>query len=81
MYAWHGQIIRSFWQCTSQLDNKIFELIGIKNTIISFTNKAMSYWKTNMCLHTEGKITETEDLEIQCGIFQGDSIITTAILH
>ena len=27
-----------------------------------------------MCLHTEGKITETEDLEIQCGIFQGDSL-------
>jgi len=27
-----------------------------------------------MCLHTEGKITETEDLDIQRGIFQGDSL-------
>jgi len=27
-----------------------------------------------MWLHTEGKITETKDLEIQCGIFHGDSL-------
>ena len=48
---------------------KSLELIGINNKILSFTKKAMSYWKTSMCLHTEGKITETEDLELQCGIF------------
>jgi len=34
----------------------------------------MTCWKTSMHLHTEGKITETEDLEIQHGIFQGDSL-------
>ena len=34
----------------------------------------MSYWKTSMRLHTEGKITVTEDLEITCGIHQGDSL-------
>jgi len=32
----------------------------------------MSYWKTSMRLHTEGKITD--DLEIKRGIFQGDSL-------
>ena len=34
----------------------------------------MSYWKTSLYLHTEGKIAETEDLEIQRGIFQGDRL-------
>ena len=34
----------------------------------------MSYWKTSMRLHTEWKIIETEDLEIQRGIFQGNSL-------
>ena len=48
------------------------ELIGINNVIIPFTKKAMSYWKTSMHLLIEGKIIETEDLEIQCGIFHGD---------
>jgi hypothetical protein len=27
-----------------------------------------------MCLHAENKLTETEDIKIQCGIFQGDSL-------
>jgi len=27
-----------------------------------------------MCLHTENKLIETEDIKIQCGIFQGDSL-------
>jgi len=53
---------------------KSFELIRINNKIISFTKKTVSYWKTSMCLHTKGKITETEDLEIQRGLFQGDSL-------
>ena len=39
-----------------------------------FTKKAISYWKTNMHLHTERKIIEAEDLEIQCGILQGESL-------
>ena len=34
----------------------------------------MSHWKASMHLHTEGKLKETEDTEIQCGIFQGDSL-------
>jgi len=34
----------------------------------------VSYWKTSMRLHTEGKITVTEDLEITRGIHQGDSL-------
>ena len=52
---------------------KTLELIGFDN-IISCTKKAMSYWKTSMHLHNEGKIVETEDLEIKCGIFQGYSL-------
>jgi hypothetical protein len=53
---------------------KYLELIWINNKIIYFTKKAMSYWKTSMCLHTEGEIIETENLEIKRGIFQGDSL-------
>ena len=58
----HGWIIKSL------------ELIGINNNIMYFTKTAMSYWKTSSCLHTEEKRRETEDIEIQCGIFQGDSL-------
>jgi hypothetical protein len=53
---------------------KSLELIGINDKIISFLKKAMIYRKTSMCQHAEGKIIETEDLEILCGIFQGDSL-------
>jgi hypothetical protein len=34
----------------------------------------MSHWRTRMRLHTENKLIETEDIEVQCGIFQGDSL-------
>jgi hypothetical protein len=27
-----------------------------------------------MCIHTENKLIETKEIEIQCGIFQGDSL-------
>jgi hypothetical protein len=50
------------------------ELIGINNKIISFTKKIMSHWRTRMCTCTENKLIETEEIEIQCGIFQGDSL-------
>jgi len=53
---------------------KSLELIGINNTVISFTKKVMSYWRTCLCLHPENKLIETEDIKIQCGIFQGDSL-------
>jgi hypothetical protein len=53
---------------------KSLELIGINNKIISFTKKIMSHWRTRMCVHTENKLTEMEDIEIQRGIFQGDSL-------
>ena len=57
----HGWIIKSL------------ELIGINNKVILFTKKVMTYWKTRMCLHAENKLIETEDIKIQCGIFQADS--------
>jgi len=34
----------------------------------------MGYWRTRMRLHAENKLKETEDIKIQCGIFQGDSL-------
>ena len=34
----------------------------------------MSYCMTGMRLHREGKIIETEDLEIKRKIFQGDEL-------
>ena len=49
---------------------KCLELIGINNKVILFTKKVMTYWKTCMCLHAENKLIETEDIKIQCGIFQ-----------
>ena len=52
---------------------KSLELIGINNKVISFT-KVMTYWKTRMCLHAENMLIETEDIKIECGIFQGDSL-------
>ena len=53
---------------------KSLKSIGINKQMIFLTKEALSYWKTTMHLHTEGKIIDTEDLEIQCGIFQGDSL-------
>jgi hypothetical protein len=53
---------------------KSLEITGINNKIISFTKKIMSHWRTRMRLHTENKLIETEDIEIQCGIFKGDSL-------
>jgi hypothetical protein len=34
----------------------------------------MSDWRTRMCVHTENKLIEMEEIEIECGIFQGDSL-------
>ena len=53
---------------------KSLELIRINNKVISFTKKVMTCRKTRMCLHAENKLIETEDIKIQCGIFQGDSL-------
>jgi hypothetical protein len=53
---------------------KYLEITGMNNKVISFTKKVMNYWRTGMRLHTEKKLIETEDIEIQCGIFQGNSL-------
>ena len=53
---------------------KSLEITGINTKVISFTKKVMRYWRTHMCLHAENKLIETEDIKIQCGIFQGDSL-------
>jgi len=46
----------------------------MKLYIVSFSKKVMSYWRTRMRLHTENKLIETEDIKIQRGIFQFDSL-------
>jgi hypothetical protein len=53
---------------------KSLELIWIKNKVIAFTKKLMTYWKTHTRLHVENELIETEDIKIQCGIFPGDSL-------
>jgi len=53
---------------------KSLKLIGINNKVISFTKKVMTYWKIRTCLHAENKLIGTEDINIQCGIFQADSL-------
>jgi hypothetical protein len=53
---------------------KSLEISGINNKVIPFIKKVMSHWRTRMRLHTENMLTETEDTEIQHGIFQGDSL-------
>jgi hypothetical protein len=50
------------------------ELIGINNKKISFTRKSINYWNTSTHLHTEEKLIEREDVAIQSGIFQEDSL-------
>ena len=72
---------KAFYRVPHSWIIKSLELVGINNKVISFTKKVMSYWRTRMRLHTENKLIEIEDIQIQCEIFQGDSTITTAILH
>jgi hypothetical protein len=54
--------------------NISLEIIGINTKLIPFTKKIMDYWRTCMHQHAENELTETEDIKIQCGIFQGDSL-------
>jgi len=58
----HGWIIKSL------------EVIGINNKVAAFTKKAITYWRTRMRLHAENELIEREDIKVQCGIFQGDSL-------
>jgi hypothetical protein len=53
---------------------KSLEIIGINTKVISFTKKVVGYWRIRMRLHAENKLIETEDIKIQCGIFQGNSL-------
>jgi len=49
-------------------------IIIINTKVISFTKKVMSYWRARMLLHTENKLIETDDINIQSGMFQVDSL-------
>jgi hypothetical protein len=60
---------------------KSLELIGINNKITSFTKKIMRHWRTRMRVHTETKLIETEEIEIQSWNIARRLIITAAVLH
>ena len=53
---------------------KSLELLEISDKVITISKKAMTAWKTRMRQQTENKVLEREDIKIQCGIFQGDSL-------
>jgi hypothetical protein len=53
---------------------KSLELIGINNKVILFVKKVMPHWRTHTCLHAKQNLIKTEDIKIECGIFQGDSL-------
>jgi hypothetical protein len=53
---------------------KSLEVIGINTKVISFTNNVTGYWRRRKLLHAENKLIKTEDIKIQFGIFQGDSL-------
>jgi hypothetical protein len=53
---------------------KSLELIGINNKLISFTKKVMAYWRTRMCPQAEHKQIQTENIKIERGILQEDSL-------
>jgi hypothetical protein len=65
---------KAFDRVTQSWILKSLELIGINNKITAFTKKATTYWRTRTRLHTENELIEIEDIKIQCGIFQGDSL-------
>jgi len=65
---------KAFDRVPHSLIIKSLELIGINNKVIAFTKNAMTYWKTRMRLHAENQLIGTEDIKIQCGIFQADSL-------
>jgi hypothetical protein len=45
------------------------EINGTNNKTIIHKENRVFFCRINMCLHTENKLIETEDIEIQCGIF------------
>jgi hypothetical protein len=53
---------------------KSLEIIEINNKVTAFTKKAITYWRTRVGLHGDNELIETEDIKIQCGIFQGHSL-------
>jgi len=58
---------------------KSLDITGIYKKTISLTKKTMNYWKKSMCLYTEQNLIETENIQIQYGIFQRRLITTTTI--
>jgi len=64
---------KAFYRVPHSWIIKSVEIIGINTKVISF-RKVMGYWRTRMRLHAENTLIETEDIKIQCGIFQGNSL-------
>ena len=48
---------------------KSLDLLGINDKVTALTKKVIPKWKTPMRLNAENTVIETEDIQIQCGIF------------
>ena len=53
---------------------KALELYKISPVIINFLRANMSFWKTNLTLTHEKGTLRSNTIDINCGIFQGDSL-------
>jgi len=53
---------------------KALEIFKLSPTIINFLQHSMGLWNTNLRLTHANGMTNTENLRIKCGIFQGDSL-------
>ena len=53
---------------------KDLEIFKLSPTIINFLQHNMRLWNTSLRLTHENGMTNTENLRIKCGIFQGDSL-------
>ena len=52
---------------------KVLQMYKISPTIINFLTVSMKEWKTNLYLNHAQSSTVCENINIKCGIFQGDS--------
>ena len=53
---------------------KSIELVGVNSKIVKFCKLFMEKWNTRLILKTKQKVMQSLPIQIQRGIFQGDSL-------
>ena len=53
---------------------KSIELVGLNSKIVRFCKLSMEKWNTRFILKTKREVMESQAIQIQRGIFQGDSL-------